>query len=460
MTGMTGDGATNAVLINAVRSSEELPATACIPSEQGRDKDKGMGKDGMIQSDASSAVNAALSVLGTTHQKASREGLLSRWRDQRDMDSKPLKRTTQEYGDTWAVESVEVTPETGRVNKRRLSEDDQVSPFPGSPDGDEDSSSEPRVGNAESSGSLLRPGNAAAARARAQPFQGTPPAQARLSNSQPFSHQSAPYSSPANTSLPSLESYIGYSPPRPPNAVQRAQHQGSTTPIGIVTAEEMQEFRLQYRSTPVLFWPREYEISDTHATVALQALKLRGLSLTELGLVTQPTNPTQSATDTPTLRGSGHPGGAAQPGHDGHAPEYLLDRFIERYEATRTHEGFPPNPAASRARAMLAAGRGFQPRDDDAHGGALASGPVRSIVIQIDDDPADFGITEITCRNARGETIVSRSARRPAQNNGNNSLALNTEIIDIHIEDDLVGAAESTTPAEKFRRLMNSSPTR
>lgn len=746
----------------------------------------------MIQSDASSAVKAAPSVLGITHGKASREGLLSRWRDQKDMDSGPHKRTTQEYGYTWAVESVEVTPETGRVNERRLSEADQVSPFPGSPEG-EDSSSEPRVGNAESLESLLQPGNGAAARSRAQLFQGTLPAQARLGNCQPSSHQSAPYSSPGYPSLPVSEEPYMRLPPLRSDSVQPAQQRGSATPnsfgryasgpmtpmsgvsipmnqgsfgstgIGVgppgtpsfsqapsqtssesrlqtgaptyrhspmrrgntavgvttasrnqqggpvpvspfthpgaslsnsnariqaqeeyrtsnrrfaeemgvrgspalpprgasdlrhprslqpgpptnlprpqhtmtpqslvqsqpfssplhsnavfdteaarwersarerqrrnqqsaegfasvdsqqvegpgpnhhhakdaanrqirrpttmeadryrmsnplvrdeptwvvkiyilmsrimhgqhegrpytdlptVTAEEMQGFRLQYRSTPVFIWPREYTIPDSQATVALQALKLLGLSLTKSGLVTQPTGPAQSATDTPAPpHGSARPGVAAQSDDDGHVPEYLLDQFIEtlansgeeealrlvreskamsagnrqnpgipprkrsnataedRREAPRTHEGFPFNTAASRARAMLAE-RGFDPHnddayvgalafdpnDDDAYGGALAFDPMRSIGIEIDDDPAAFGITEI--RNARGEIMVARSSRRPARNNDNNSPALNTEIIDIHIEDDLVGAAESATPVEKFRRLMNSSPTR
>lgn len=244
-----------------------------------------------------------------------------------------------------------------------------------------------------------------------------------------------------------------------------------------VTAEDIQEFRSQYRS-------RELRLPDDKVKAILQAMKLLGLSLTELR---PPTGPAQSASGTQSANDteSGQLPGTTQPDDDDHVPEYLLDQFMEILELSGEQEAlrFLRESKAKAARESQGSDRSrrkrrnamtgmsakssgkrkqpftldeiFYPGDDDPYGGALDVGHMSSMDTVVDDDLSAFGITEI--QDARGQIIVTGSSRR--RKNANSSPALN-RTIEIHIDDDLVGAAESSTPVEKFRRLMNSSPTR
>ena len=261
-----------------------------------------------------------------------------------------------------------------------------------------------------------------------------------------------------------------------------------------VTAEDMQEFRARYRSRPVLLWSQGI-IGRTDGLVkaTLQAMKLLGLSSAELWQPTQPTGPAQPAQPAQSASGfqSANPTesarlrGMAQSDEDGHVPEYLLTEFMGILQVHGEQEALSFLRASKAMAARESHGPGllrhkrttaivessdessdkltqvvtfddiFNPRDDDPHGGARAFGPLHSEEFVIDDVPAAFGIMEI--QNARGQVMVARSSRR--RDNNSISPAMN-RTIDIHIEDDLVGAAESSVPVEKFRRLMNSSPTR
>ncbi|KUI71911.1 hypothetical protein VM1G_08034 [Cytospora mali] len=73
----------------------------------------------------------------------------------------------------------------------------------------------------------------------------------------------------------------------------------------------------------------------------------------------------------------------------------------------------------------------------------------------IADDPGVYGITEIW--NSKGVRVAKGSSSR-THNDNDQTPTLNRQVIDIHIEDDLVGAAKVDAPVEKFRWLMSSSP--
>ncbi|KAJ0114424.1 hypothetical protein J7T55_010813 [Diaporthe amygdali] len=271
--------------------------------------------------------------------------------------------------------------------------------------------------------------------------------------------------------------------------IMRRQRNGRPyTGLPEVTPEEIQEFPIQFRSIPG-FRPHETQISDAHATAFLQALKLLGLSLTEVRRLAQAHGSSHSA----------HLLEATQPAADDYVPEYLIDKFMDVFEISGEEEAFRflreskakaagtiqksgpshrkrsktateesnespnmrmPGRHASSGRVVreqaFALDAVFNPLEDDPYGGALAFGPMRSMDVLIDDNPAVLGITRI--QNSRGETMVAGSSGRSVRNNDNSSPVLN-RTIDIYIEDDLVGAAESTAPVEKFRRLMSSSPT-
>lgn len=156
----------------------------------------------------------------------------------------------------------------------------------------------------------------------------------------------------------------------------------------------------------------------------------------------------------------------------GHVPEYLLEEFMGVLELRGEQEalrflrqakarGSQESPNSRQLRhGQSGAGRRvkvpslddvFNPGDNDVQNHALAFGNLRSGDFAITDDPAAFGITEI--RNVRNQVVFHR--RRVSHNDNNTGPAL---AIDIHIEDDLVGAAEASSPVEKFRRLMKSTP--
>ncbi|KUI56400.1 hypothetical protein VP1G_03722 [Cytospora mali] len=73
----------------------------------------------------------------------------------------------------------------------------------------------------------------------------------------------------------------------------------------------------------------------------------------------------------------------------------------------------------------------------------------------IADDPGVYGITEIW--NSKGVMVAKGSSSR-THNDNDQTPTLNRQVIDIHIDDDLVGAAKVDAPVEKFRWLMSSSP--
>lgn len=248
-----------------------------------------------------------------------------------------------------------------------------------------------------------------------------------------------------------------------------------------VTAEDVQDFRLQYRSMSVFIWSPDLPIPDDKVKAILQAMQLLGSSLAELWQLSQHSEPSQSANPPQSAQLPG----MAQPEYDGHVPEYLLDEFMEILEISGEQEAlrFLRESKAKATQQLQGSDRSrhkrrtairgmsdtstrkrterfalddiFEPRDDVPSGDSLAFGRMHNDVgIVIDDDPSDFGIMEI--RNERGQIMAKGSSRR--RDNVDSSPLLN-RTIDIHIEDDLVGAAESTTPVEKFRRLMDSSPT-
>lgn len=254
-----------------------------------------------------------------------------------------------------------------------------------------------------------------------------------------------------------------------------------------VTAEDVQEFRLQYRSMPVFIWSADSTIPDEKVKAMLQAMQLFGFSLAELWQLSQHNEPSHSEAGTQTANPpqSARLPRMAQPENDGHVPEYLLDEFMEILEISGEQEAlrFLRESKAKAAQQSQGSDRSrrerrtairgmsdastrkrterfalddiFEPRDDDPYVDPLTFARMRNNMdIVIDDDPSDFGIMEI--KNERGEIMAKGSTRR--RDHVDSSPVLN-RTIDIHIEDDLVGAAESTTPVEKFRRLMDSSPT-
>lgn len=247
-----------------------------------------------------------------------------------------------------------------------------------------------------------------------------------------------------------------------------------------VTAEEIQDFRQQYRSMPALRWSQDaVQLREDLARSIIQAMKLLGSSLEQLWQHRQPTGPAQSASGTRSADPA-EPAqlpGTTQSDDDGHVPEYLLHEFMSilelngeqealrflRESKARAIQGSQGSSQSQRKRSQpgrrsqaFSLDEVFAPGDDDIYGGALAFGPMRSGDIEINDDLAAFGITEI--RNARGEIMVGHSSRRHISNNNNNSRPALNRTIEIHVEDDLVGAAESSAPVEKFRRLMNPNP--
>lgn len=224
-----------------------------------------------------------------------------------------------------------------------------------------------------------------------------------------------------------------------------------------VTAEDIQEFRLQYRSMPVFAWSQELAGPDDRVKATLQAMKHLGFSLAGLWQLRQPTGPAQSASGTQTANPtqSAQLPGTTQPADDGHVPEYLLDQFMEILELSGEQEAlrFLRESKAKAARESQRSDRSQRKRRN-AMPGMSDESHMSSMDRVVDGDLSAFGITQI--QNAGGQIMVAGSSRR--RENANSSPALN-RIIEIHIDDDLVGAAESTTPVEKFRRLMNSSPT-
>lgn len=219
-----------------------------------------------------------------------------------------------------------------------------------------------------------------------------------------------------------------------------------------VTAEDIQEFRVQYRSMPVFTWPRELRVADDLVQTTLQAMRLLGLSLAALWQRRRLTGSGQSALGTHSAQLPG----TTQPDDDGHVPEYLLDQFMEILELSGEQEALrflreskatAAQQSRRRDRARRKRRNAMMGRGDESRMGG------RDRVI--DDDLSAFGITRI--QNAGGQITVAGSSRQ--RENVNSSPAMN-RTIEIHIDDDLVGAAESSTPVEKFRRLMESSPTR
>lgn len=98
----------------------------------------------------------------------------------------------------------------------------------------------------------------------------------------------------------------------------------------------------------------------------------------------------------------------------------------------------------------------FDPPEDDPYGGSLAFRRLKTRDgAVIAEDPGVYGITEI--RNAMGIRVARGTSSR-AYSDDNQTPTLNKQVIDIHIDDDLAGAAEVGAPVEKFRRLMSSSP--
>lgn len=244
-----------------------------------------------------------------------------------------------------------------------------------------------------------------------------------------------------------------------------------------VTAEDVHEFRRQYRAMPVFIWSRELRVPDDMVTAILQAIRLRGLYLVVLWQLRLPSVPAQPATIARSAKPkkSTRHSGTTRPDDDGHVPEYLLDefmailaqsgeqealRFLRESKAKAAGESQGSGSSRRKRRTAITGMSDESPKrraqgftlddifssgDDEPYGGMDAV---------IDDDLQAFGITEI--KNASGQIMARVSSRRG--DNVNSSPALN-RTVDIHIEDDLVGAAESSTPVEKFRRLMNSSPT-
>ncbi|KAI3393156.1 hypothetical protein diail_4681 [Diaporthe ilicicola] len=536
---------------NAATLSNEILPTTRITCGQGLDMHE--DKDGMVESDTTCAINAVTSsMFGSTDGKTVRGGVLSRFGDAKGMISKSPKPTAQEYLHVWTVQNGEVTPEIGRGNERRLSEDDNGSSFPGPPVSGDDPSSRPWAGNTASSDLQLRPGNRALA--RPQLPQSTSPAQAPLGNSQPFppqpfppqpfppqpfspqpfSRQPMPYPPPRNTSVPvSQGTNMGFAPPWP-GFVQPTQQRGTVRPFdygGFQPRPRTPMSGVGQNTGP----PRAPSITQTPQNSFQGPLQSEAAAygrgqmgwgntsdrLTAASINSAPASPFPF---TNASLPSAHPQVQRQEGDwlargdelrtrhqlpdgDGHVPEYLLDQFMgilnvsgeqeavrflqeskaragqnnqnsrqsqrKRSNTTAQESDEGPSmlkprllpPSKSPARGMAwAHSRGrawspddvFDPLEDDPSGGALAFGTIPGLEGVIDDDPASFGISEI--RNARGEIMVAPPSRRSAQSTDNNSPALNARVIDIHIEDDLVGAAESATPVAKFRRLMSSSP--
>lgn len=209
-----------------------------------------------------------------------------------------------------------------------------------------------------------------------------------------------------------------------------------------VTAEES---RQQYRSIPALMLPK-----DTQSAELAQSTPGTRYS--------NPTEPAQLLE-------------VPQSDNDGHVPDSLLEEFMgvlelrgeqealrflrsARARASRESPGTGQfrrkQSSAGKRDQILSLDDVFNPGNHDIQNHALAFGKLHSGDIAIDDDPACFGITEI--RNFRNQVLFHRG--RVPHNDNNTGPAL---AVDIHIEDDLVGAAEASAPVEKFRRLMESA---
>lgn len=99
----------------------------------------------------------------------------------------------------------------------------------------------------------------------------------------------------------------------------------------------------------------------------------------------------------------------------------------------------------------------FNPSYNDPYGGSAAFCRMESLDgTVIADDPGVYGIGKI--QNANGVTVARALSRRGGHSEDHQTPRLNKKVVDIHIDDDLVGAAQADAPIEKFRRLMGSSP--
>jgi hypothetical protein len=244
-----------------------------------------------------------------------------------------------------------------------------------------------------------------------------------------------------------------------------------------ITAEEIQQFRLQYRLQPALKWGRDDQLQDDQVRPIIQAMKVLGTSLEKLWRHRKGKEPVQSASGSQSVNPaqSSQTPGATRPDDDGYVPEYLLDEFMKLLETSGEAEALrwlrdSKAKAAEESRGSgqsWGSGKGgrtrnrvfsvddmFNPDDDDDEASAAAFGKIRTGDILIDDDPAAFGIAEI--RNGRGQVVYGSGFRR--RDNNTNPPALN-RTVDIHINVDLVGAAEASAPAVNFFRLMSSDPT-
>lgn len=218
--------------------------------------------------------------------------------------------------------------------------------------------------------------------------------------------------------------------------------------------------------------------------------------------------PGQDSVVPPPLFINSHPpAGASQPSSDDHVPDHLMEPFMEILESQgevnarkflgrmRSRSAQPRlsrqkgqrvtiqptthGPSADSLNNFTSpadapytphrSGRGkrrgqamtaesiFDPPEDDPYGGSLAFRRLETRDgMVIAEDPGVYGITEI--RNAMGIRVARGSASHAHSGDDSQTPTLNKQVIDIHIDDDLVGAAEVGAPAEKFERLMSSSP--
>ncbi|ROW15782.1 hypothetical protein VPNG_02126 [Cytospora leucostoma] len=254
----------------------------------------------------------------------------------------------------------------------------------------------------------------------------------------------------------------------------------------------------QHKTTPGLFQPpRDVDLSDTTAWARplVQAQPLPPQPGSRLWPGQKRTRQAESSgqEQEPVIDFSQfvRPARRSRPDSDDHVPEYLMERFMKvlqdqgeesarvflrqmksredrplqswrqngnrsatKKSAFRTRVASrkfgPPTIAPSTPRPSRR-GQGreqgisidsiFHPSENDPYGGILAFGRLETPNgAVIAEDPSAYGITEI--RNARGVRVMRSSSSR-ARSDGGQSPALNRHVIDIHIDDDLAGAAEA-----------------
>ncbi|ROW02450.1 hypothetical protein VMCG_06123 [Cytospora schulzeri] len=138
-------------------------------------------------------------------------------------------------------------------------------------------------------------------------------------------------------------------------------------------------------------------------------------------------------------------------------PREIIDNLNSLFTAAADTPHTPHRSRRRKRRGQSTSYRSiFDPPEDDPYGGSLAFQRLKNKDgVMIVDGPGAYGITEI--RNAMGVRVAKGSSSR-GHSEDNQTPTLNKQVIDIHIDDDLVGAAEGDAPWEKFRRLMSSSP--